>query len=215
MGLSQEDFAEQLGKQKTAISKYERSEIQPSAELLSKIGVNFGINLNWLLTGKGNMFLNETLTTLPQCRTLPFQMSEDDLCHIPKYDITASAGYGAYNSNEPLELISLDKEYVTKELKANYKALSAISVEGDSMEPTLRHGDVVLVDNSQTKKGEGVFIVRINDCLFVKRVQMLLDSDQPQIRLTSDNGFYEPMQVKLTTNNVAILGRVVACLRKM
>ncbi|WP_366042984.1 S24 family peptidase [Seleniivibrio sp.] len=124
----------------------------------------------------------------------------------------ASAGYGAYNSNEPVGQISLDRVFIEKGLRANYKLLASITVVGDSMEPTLRNGDVVIVDNSQTG-GDGIFIVRAGEVLYIKRVQIFFDKGI--MRLTSDNGFYEPMELDVKTDNVKVVGRVICCLRKI
>ena len=53
--LSQKAFAEKCGDiPSTTISKYEQGLIKPSAEILSKMGY-IGININWLLTGEGEM----------------------------------------------------------------------------------------------------------------------------------------------------------------
>lgn len=53
--LSQKAFAEKCGNvPSTTISKYEQGVIKPSAEILSKMGY-MGININWLLTGEGEM----------------------------------------------------------------------------------------------------------------------------------------------------------------
>lgn len=53
--LSQKAFAEKCGNvPSTTISKYEQGVIKPSAEILSKMSY-MGININWLLTGEGEM----------------------------------------------------------------------------------------------------------------------------------------------------------------
>ena len=53
--LSQKVFAEKCGNvPSTTISKYEQGLIKPSAEILSKMGY-MGININWLLTGEGEI----------------------------------------------------------------------------------------------------------------------------------------------------------------
>jgi transcriptional regulator with XRE-family HTH domain len=52
--LTQRGLAEKLEIPSTAISKYEQELIRPSADLLTKIGL-MGININWLLTGEGEM----------------------------------------------------------------------------------------------------------------------------------------------------------------
>ncbi len=40
------------------IGSYEREEAQPGSKFLNALMENFSININWLLSGKGNMFLS-------------------------------------------------------------------------------------------------------------------------------------------------------------
>ena len=56
--LNQRDFGENLGIQYQHVSKYERGETVPTWENLIKLIDIYGVNVNWLLTGKGNMFLS-------------------------------------------------------------------------------------------------------------------------------------------------------------
>lgn len=57
--LSQVEFADLLSVLPTTISKYERGEIKPSTDFLANLCRVFNININWLLTGQGEMFLNQ------------------------------------------------------------------------------------------------------------------------------------------------------------
>ena len=54
-GVSQDAFGEQLGVAKDTIGKYERNRIVPGGDVLTRIHVDFGVDINWLLTGKGSM----------------------------------------------------------------------------------------------------------------------------------------------------------------
>ena len=87
--------------------------------------------------------------------------------------------------------------------------LSVISVTGDSMEPDLREGDLVLIDHAQTRPRDGlIYIVRYSDGLYAKRVQMLLGG---QVDLVSSNSLYKPISVKLDeATDFDVIGRVVA-----
>jgi phage repressor protein C with HTH and peptisase S24 domain len=51
--LSQDAFGEQLGVAKDTIGKYERNRIVPGGDVLARIRADFGIDINWLLTGEG------------------------------------------------------------------------------------------------------------------------------------------------------------------
>ncbi len=80
---------------------------------------------------------------------------------------------------------------------------SVIDVLGDSMEPTLKDGGVILVDHQRTKLLENhAFVVRTGDGLLVKRLERH-DSDW---LLVSDNPEYEPLDLP---EDAQIIGQVV------
>ncbi|SMO74869.1 Helix-turn-helix [Balnearium lithotrophicum] len=58
LGLTQEELAQKLGISMMTLRRYESNKSQPDAEVLTKLLKLFHVNLNWLLTGKGNMFIN-------------------------------------------------------------------------------------------------------------------------------------------------------------
>jgi phage repressor protein C with HTH and peptisase S24 domain len=84
------------------------------------------------------------------------------------------------------------------------RALSAIRVEGDSMEGTLRDGDEILVDRTLRPLRDGIHVVRTGDALLVKR----LDTGRPGVvALLSDNPAYRTLE--LPPDEVQVIGRVV------
>lgn len=60
--LTQVDFSCKLGLKQGSIADWERGKSAPSIDTLTNIANNFNINLHWLLTGKGEMFLTEPET---------------------------------------------------------------------------------------------------------------------------------------------------------
>lgn len=57
LNLRQDDLAKSCGVQLTAISKYENELIKPAFDMLSKIGLAYNVNLNWLVNEIGTMFV--------------------------------------------------------------------------------------------------------------------------------------------------------------
>ena len=57
--LSQQELAKKLNMQPQALARYEKDKVKPSIELAQKLTNMFNINLNWLLTGRGEMFLKD------------------------------------------------------------------------------------------------------------------------------------------------------------
>ena len=63
LGLSQVAISEKLGIAQAQYSTYERGDRKPSADILSKFVTIFNINVNYILTGEGSMFINSDLMT--------------------------------------------------------------------------------------------------------------------------------------------------------
>ncbi|MFN9634620.1 MAG: helix-turn-helix transcriptional regulator, partial [Erythrobacteraceae bacterium] len=82
--------------------------------------------------------------------------------------------------------------------------LSAIRVEGDSMEPLLNDGDEILVDRSPRTFRDGIHVGRLGETLMVKRIASAVPG---RMALLSQNLAY-PL-VEVAADEVAIIGRVV------
>lgn len=127
----------------------------------------------------------------------------DDYREIPRLPLDASAGPGAMGSQEiPYDSFRFSRRWL-REMGLEGADLSAIRVEGDSMEPLLRSGDEIFVDRNK-RGGEGVFVVRIGDALHVKQVRA---SAADTIALISANEAYAPLE--LPRDEVEVIGRVV------
>ncbi len=127
----------------------------------------------------------------------------EEFLAVPRLPLDASAGPGAVGPEE----ISFDSFRFSRrwlrETGLEGAELSAIRVEGDSMEPVLRSGDEIFVDRNK-RAGEGIFVVRIGDALHVKQVRA---SAPGTIVLVSSNPAYAPLE--LPREEVEVIGRVV------
>lgn len=127
-----------------------------------------------------------------------------DWFDVPRLALGASAGPGAHADGE--EAIGAFRFSVRwlREQGFEPAMLSAIAVAGDSMEPTLRDGDEILVDRSARPLRDGIHVVRVDDSLLVKRI----DTGRPgRVALVSDNHAYRP--IELEPEDVQVVGRVV------
>lgn len=123
---------------------------------------------------------------------------------VPRLSLGASAGSGASAEGEDaFDTFRFSKRWL-REMGLDAKALSAIHVIGDSMEPTLRDGDEILVDTRPDTLRDGIHVVRFDDMVLVKR----LETARPgRIALLSDNRAYRPIECDAA--DIAIIGRVV------
>lgn len=134
---------------------------------------------------------------------------------VPRYDVAASMGNGAViHSEQVVDHLAFREEWVRTELGANPNNLVLISAIGDSMEPTLRAGDLLLIDRCTAGvKQDAIYAFATNGELRVKRMQLKIDG---RVVVKSDNPQYDAEI--LAADDVAalrIIGRVVWSGRRM
>ena len=129
--------------------------------------------------------------------------SQGEWADVPRLPLGASAGSGALAGAElPVGQLRFSARWL-KANGLNATMLSAIEVEGDSMDPTLRDGDEILVDRTVRPLRAGIHVLRLDDVLLVKRVERAGDA----LRLISDNRAYP--EIERDAGEVEIVGRVV------
>jgi transcriptional regulator with XRE-family HTH domain len=127
-----------------------------------------------------------------------------DWVEVPRLAIGASAGPGALPDAEAaFDAFRFSRRWLAQQGLEGAQ-LSAIQVEGDSMEPLLSDGDEILVDRSPRPFRDGIHVVRLGDTLMVKRVA---SAGAGRLSLLSQNLAYPPVQVD--ASEVEIIGRVV------
>ncbi len=123
---------------------------------------------------------------------------------VPRLPLGASAGPGALALEEaPIGAFRFAARWL-REQGLDPAMLSAIRVEGDSMEATLRDGDEILVDRSPRPLRDGIHVVRTGDALLVKRLDT---SRAGLLALVSDNPAYRT--IELPREEVEVIGWVV------
>ena len=150
--------------------------------------------------------IDESLLGAPEenSRALPGKVLRGDWLDVPRLALGASAGPGSLASEE--QAIGTFR-FSSRWLRAqglDPAMLSAIAVTGDSMEPTLRDGDEILVDRAPRALRDGIHVVRVDEAVLVKRLDMARPG---AIALLSDNPAYRPLE--LAPGEVEVIGRVV------
>jgi len=132
----------------------------------------------------------------------------EDFVLIPERGVAASAGHGAQNHDERVvDRIAFKLPWIKNELRVPPRNLVVVRARGDSMEPTIQEGDILLVDGgAEHLKDGGIYVINRGDDLLVKRIQTTADGWM----LTSDNPHYAPQELKKTDiSSVFVIGRVV------
>lgn len=127
-----------------------------------------------------------------------------DWADIPRLPLGASAGPGAMAQDmAPIDRLRFSGRWLRQQ-GLEPGMLSVIEVEGDSMEPTLRDGDEILVDRSPRPLRSGLHVIRLDDVLLVKRLE---PGSAGTLQIISDNPAYPRMERPRA--DVAVIGRVV------
>jgi hypothetical protein len=135
--------------------------------------------------------------------------AEGGLVSVPRLDIDVSAGPGALDAAERrLGRIAFDRQWLRRLGLGDGAALSVIRVQGDSMSPTLSDGDEILVDRADAAERlrDGIYVLRIDETLVVKRLAMSPSSRL--VSVNSDNDSY-PSWPDCDPATIEIVGRVV------
>lgn len=134
---------------------------------------------------------------------------------IERLNVQASAGLGAFPDDErTLPEVGFDREWLKRITKGRDSELSIISVDGDSMAPTLLDGDDILVDRSPGARqmGDGIFVLRRDDMLSVKRLS--INPANGMATIASDNPTY-PTWHDCPPDSILLVGRVIWAGRKL
>ncbi len=133
----------------------------------------------------------------------------DDLILVPRLDVGASAGPGALGGNERnVSRLAFRAGWLRELAGGSPASLSIIRVDGESMVPTLGHGDDILVDRSDgaDRLRDGIYVLRVDDALIVKRIALHPAGRRFTVR--SDNKDY-PDWADCDPAAIEVIGRVV------
>lgn len=142
-----------------------------------------GMNAHWILTGQGSMLISD----LPAAISSSEDEDVEHTLYIDHYvDVRGSAGPGAEVFQEEVVVKArIDGRLLRERVGNGFASIKLITVSGDSMEPTLLHGDQVMVDVSCTDfVDDAIYAIQQGGHLRIKRVKLKLDGS---IIVKSDN----------------------------
>jgi phage repressor protein C with HTH and peptisase S24 domain len=217
LDLNQTDFARNLNIPRTSLINYEKGGAIPTG-FLDKLKAKFSVNLSWFMYGTGEPFVSTSekqerfLKNLSKAGSKQISVySETDLPEgsfvVPLLDQRLSAGGGSYLPEED-EIKAL--VHVPAYLSRFGKNIAALTVDGDSMYPTLSRGDMVVCDSCGWS-GEGVYALKMSGEGFVKR----LTRRPGKLVIISDNPKYPTQEEPEESEDIQIIGRVHCAIKEM
>jgi len=219
--LSIKQFSTMMGYETTSrVSNWKLREAMP-LRACPKAAQILGVSTEWLLTGEGER--EPTSDDMSLDASMQAFFSKDDIGHLPArklkaladahieipiYDVRASAGLGAFvEREETTGALTVAKAWARQNIGYVEGVLNMIYVEGDSMQPTLDNGDMIIIDRTPIQANDfsdGIHVIRLGQKIMVKRLQIM---PHDTIMALSDNPLYQPFQLDENAD-FDILGKV-------
>lgn len=184
-GIKQIELAAAVNVSQAALSGYETGKYEADLETYKRIASYFGVSLGYLLG----------------------EDSPDD----KREDYIRIPVLGRVAAGIPIDAIEeiIDWEDISADMAAGGTEYFGLQIKGDSMEPKISDGDIVVVRKQPDVESGEIAVVLVNgDDATVKRVK----KSAAGITLISNNPAYDPMfysNEDIEKLPVAILGRVV------
>lgn len=209
--------AEMLGVTKEQYRMWELGQKEIPPEIVDRIYamIQTVVRKEWWYEGKGEM--EHKISKLSSYEDINGTREPDvnypEIVQLPFYkSIRASAGDGLdMDEEKDVVHIPVPKKFIQDQLFASPSDLYLTWSWGDSMYPTLKNRSIVIVNKSMTRPLEGVFLIRIDDSLLVKR----LEERQEGLKVISDNKIYEEYIVDPKGKSFKVLGRVVGTIQTL
>lgn len=184
MGFSQDDFCKKIDVPKTTYLRYESGKREAPAEVIAKVARLGNVSIEYVMYGKEESKDDEKIETI----------SSQNMISLNFYDdIYASAGYGATNDDIQPTKMEFDRNFLEKVLGIKkFDRLDIIRVIGDSMLPSIKDGEYIIIENGADAKNGDTVIANIEGELYVKRLNKI-----PLTKffmLESENTDYEPIK---------------------
>ncbi len=203
LSMDQRDFAKLIGISQSVLSKWESGKYSPPKMALMKIGDVPGADRAWWYKQAGSVIIPRE--SWAQAMRKATERTSPLVSLIPLMSDAAAAGGGLVVSDHSVEkMLPLPKEWMPRG-----SDMRALRVSGDSMEPLVKHGYIVLVDLNQSTKEKLV------GCMIAAR-----QGDEVTVKwLREDRGVYmlvpenasgsTPVRVIREDEDWAIVGAVV------
>lgn len=190
---SQIELANILRVNRSAITQARKKDSIPANWILQLFRI-YSLNPDWLESGNGETYLRPGAGEGPLFK------------HIPKVKARLSAGGGSFEIGAEVQgYYAFQTEWLRT--KGNPERMVLMDIFGNSMEPELKDGDSVLIDESQKNILAGaVYAVGVDDTIMVKRVE----KHPNKLVLLSENRDYLPIFLEANEcQGVRIIGKVI------
>lgn len=201
LGMSQAELARRVGISQPTINGLIKGN-NAGSKHLHRIAAELETNPAWLVGETDDM--SPTAAPLSAIEALSDKL---DLQILPELELGYSMGGGSvFDAYEQKGIVPFQRSWLRSMMGGAFGDLFVARGEGDSMQPTLLDGDIVLIDTSQKRitKQDRIWAVSYGDLAMIKRVRR---TPAGSYVLMSDNDAVK--QVDCVDEEMHVIGRVI------
>jgi len=185
LGLSQTSIAELFQVSQKTVSNWERGRNEPFLHVLARFHNNYAININWLVTGDGEMLLG---------KKSPLSDFGDNM----------DGRYKVYTKN----MLPFKEEWTREELGLNPDNLFLYVIKDKTMNKTFQIGDMVLIDSSKSNpEVNGMYLIKHGKEETVRYLQLMPNNS---VNIKGENPESDTFKISLSGHDdFKCIGKVV------
>lgn len=175
----------------------------------TQLAKTFNVPVEWLLDGQGDP---AELTALSE-DSITTRLHSLEIEMVRKVDITYAMGDGSIVQDYPeVDFLPFSLSFLKQFSRGTTDRLFIATGYGDSMEPTLRRDDLVMIDTAQSRIGlsDQIWALTYAGAGMIKRLRPIAGG---RMLILSDNPSVPPQEV--AQDEIHIVGKVVWSARVM
>lgn len=207
--LSQSGLAARSGVPPGRVNEYWNGPKEPSPRNLFAIAEALEVSPRWLLDGAPEP---EAVAD----RRIGWRgfepETEGDSVELDEIDLRYGLGGSYVEGAVTVRKQRFPRDWLRRFTSASPEMLFWAQGDGDSMEPTIRSGEVILIDRSldSPRSGDGIWAIAFGEIGMIKRLRPLPNGT---VEIHSDNPLVPPASA--ADGEMHVVGRVVAVVRRL
>lgn len=232
--ISQKEFGEKFNITPNTLRRYETGVNPPTTDFILDVCEKYKINPIWLLLGEGPKHLepdeisdtlkgakkaapSQTASHTPSRRATDIQPSQTQIpqwenpdpemfYYVPMAKAKLSAGGGMFVLTEDIsDYYAFRKNWLNR-VASSPDSVVLMTVQGRSMEPTIRDKDTVMIDTGRTEIIEGqIYALRLDETIMLKRLTLRPGG---VVNVISDNK-EEFDSYQANRNEIYVIGQII------
>ncbi|MDD4506227.1 MAG: LexA family transcriptional regulator [Sulfurospirillaceae bacterium] len=201
-GLTQSMLSKTSGVSERTIKSYEKDNANVTISIIEKLAKALNVETKYFTNDDVQQYVHHSSSNmstnvhkLSSTHQVVNEVQQRTTVKVNYYpNILASAGFGTFNHDVNVKVLELEEGFLMALGLKCFKNLDLITVYGDSMEPFVSNGELIILQRDVEAQNSDIVVANINGEVYVKKLQR--DPIKKWIKLTSLNAMYPDIDLK-------------------